>query len=757
MSETNDTKEDNLEQTVSLKNSKSVTVAFKLNGKNYPLWSRLIKVKIGGRGAYSYIRNDPPEPGSKGFDEWEENDLVVFSWIVDNIENDIVADFAHHLTAKALWDSLAVTFENKADKYLIYDLEEKAINIKQGNLDLETYYRRIHGLWINIDRSQKQPISCCDKGISQFRTHSNEKRLIKFLTGLNQKYDSIRRDILKEEPTPSVEAAYGWVKTEAARRRIMPPASPTPTEEANGSNADSSFGGEIGHGFAAIGQNSVTQNQRPPNRGAPPRSSATSRSGNQRPDTSKLWCSHCGKQKHTWETCFKRLGYPEWWEERQKARAAQAKLAVGVNGDGAQRRNNAGNNVDSTGPGVGGRQEGHPTGGNVRGAGNFAGRMETTDKSAQGGNGFGFVPNPNDIMHLYHFLPHQNKEYQKQPHPLKFRPHQNKKNRKNPHPIKFRTPDSLKTQIGPQPVKKFHTYPNYISENQFAPLLEVSAAFHVHDISVKHSKGWIFDCGATDTMTPDKRDFIDFSEDTKSYIKTANGELINVEGSGTVEISPTLRLTNCLYVPTLSQRLMSISHVTKELNCTLLMHPDFCILQDTQTKRILGRGTEKRGLYYVDEIAHHGSAMLAHGSTQQETWLWHRRLGHPSPGYFKLLYPNLSISSNFSCETCVLAKSHRHSFKPSNTRVKSMFSLVHSDVWGPAPTVGGNGFIYFVIFVDDCTRMTWIYFLKHKSDVFDRFASFFKLVQTQFHTTCQTQVSVTYYSFNNKKTSPTDL
>ncbi|XP_042018995.1 uncharacterized protein LOC121766824 [Salvia splendens] len=293
MSETNDTKT-KPEQTISLNNSKSITVAFKLNGKNYPLWSRLVKVKKGGRGAYSYIKNDPPEPRSEGFDEWEENDLVVFSWIVENIEDDTIADFAHHQTAEALWDSLAMTFENKTDKYHICDLEEKAINIRQGSLDLETYYRRIHGLWINIDRCQKQPINCCDKGVNQFRTHSNEKCLIKFLTGLNQEYDSIRRDILKEEPTPSVEAAYGWVKTEVARRRIMPPTSLQPTGEAYVGSTDSSFGegGGIEHG-----------------------------------------------QKHTWETYFKWLGYPEWWEERQKARNSQSqvKLAVGVNGDGARR------------------------------------------------------------------------------------------------------------------------------------------------------------------------------------------------------------------------------------------------------------------------------------------------------------------------------------------------------------------------------------------------------------------------------------
>ena len=327
MSDTEEDIKNEPNQPTKLRNSKNVTVAFKLYARNYPLWSRLMKVKIGGRGAYSYIKNDPPEPGSKGYDDWEEDDLVVFSWIVDNIENDIIADFAHQQTSKALPDSLAVTFDSKADKYLIYDLEEKVIAIRQGDLDLETYYRKIHGLWININRCQKQPVTCCNKGVCQYRVHLNEKRLFKFLAGLNQEYDSIRRDILKEEPYPSVEAAYGRVKKEAARLKIMPPASSSPTVETDGGRADSSLG-EIDHGLAA-------QTNRQPHRNGPsPRPTATSRPGN-RPDTSKLWCSHCGKQKHTWDTCFKRLGYPEWWEERQKARAAQGqeKFAAGVNGE----------------------------------------------------------------------------------------------------------------------------------------------------------------------------------------------------------------------------------------------------------------------------------------------------------------------------------------------------------------------------------------------------------------------------------------
>ena len=107
-----------------------------------------MKVAIGGRRGYSHIVDEPPEPNSKGYRDWEEIDLVVFSWIIDNIEHDIIADFAHHQTSKALWDNLRITFKSKADSFHIYDLEDKVLYIRQGNLDLETYYRRIHGLWI---------------------------------------------------------------------------------------------------------------------------------------------------------------------------------------------------------------------------------------------------------------------------------------------------------------------------------------------------------------------------------------------------------------------------------------------------------------------------------------------------------------------------------------------------------------------------------------------------------------------------------
>ena len=49
------------------------------------------------------------------------------------------------------------------------------------------------------------------------------------------------------------------------------------------------------------------------------------------------------------------------------------------------------------------------------------------------------------------------------------------------------------------------------------------------------------------------------------------------------------------------------------------------------------------------------------------------------------------------------------------------FDIIHTDVWGPSPILSNLGFRYFLLFVDDFTRYSWIFPLKNKSDVFSIF------------------------------------
>jgi len=78
-----------------------------------------------------------------------------------------------------------------------------------------------------------------------------------------------------------------------------------------------------------------------------------------------------------------------------------------------------------------------------------------------------------------------------------------------------------------------------------------------------------------------------------------------------------------------------------------------------------------------------------------------------------------------SCESCILGKHHREKFISGvSNRAKEPLELVHTDLCGPMQTPSLTGNVYFMSFIDDYSRKTWVYLLKQKSQAFDVFKSF---------------------------------
>jgi hypothetical protein len=113
--------------------------------------------------------------------------------------------------------------------------------------------------------------------------------------------------------------------------------------------------------------------------------------------------------------------------------------------------------------------------------------------------------------------------------------------------------------------------------------------------------------------------------------------------------------------------------------------------------------------------------------------LWHCRLGHPSSSVVEsvIRFNKLACApsrSSLVCDSCLRAKIHQLPYNNSAHVTTSLLELVHSDVWGPAVSFVG-GFKYYVSFLDDFSRYTWIYLLKRKSDVEHAFHLFQKHVE----------------------------
>ena len=96
--------------------------------------------------------------------------------------------------------------------------------------------------------------------------------------------------------------------------------------------------------------------------------------------------------------------------------------------------------------------------------------------------------------------------------------------------------------------------------------------------------------------------------------------------------------------------------------------------------------------------------------------------------YFPTMLSDID-NDTLSCEACQLAK-HKHSFKVSNVRCLCFFECVQSDVWGPCSSPKNGGNKWFVLFVDNYSQFTWLYYIKSKSKIASLIIQFYKMVKT---------------------------
>ena len=117
--------------------------------------------------------------------------------------------------------------------------------------------------------------------------------------------------------------------------------------------------------------------------------------------------------------------------------------------------------------------------------------------------------------------------------------------------------------------------------------------------------------------------------------------------------------------------------------------------------------------------------------------LWHQRLGHLGEQQLKEMMSKEMVrgmkipksAQLIFCEGCVGGKMKRKPFHVvGEIRSTRRLERVHSDVCGPMPVESLGRKRYFVTFIDDFSRCCAVYFIRQKSEVFDKFKEFEAIV-----------------------------
>lgn len=246
---------------------------------------------------------------------------------------------------------------------------------------------------------------------------------------------------------------------------------------------------------------------------------------------------------------------------------------------------------------------------------------------------------------------------------------------------------------------------------------------------------WYVDSGATTHMTPMEQVLKTKRGASVEKITCANGDGLTVKNIGSSKFTVNGRevdLPDVLHVPGLAANLLSVSRIVENGN-TVMFSKDGCIIRDKNNEKI----TECKANHGVYKI-NMNFAATAVKRQKHNAYEWHRMLGHSNAEYVKrflkrydFVTDTTSLNKIKNCVTCAEGKHSRPPFEKSISHTSEILELVHSDVMGPMETKTVSGARFILTFVDDFSGMVFVRFLKEKSEVFNSFTQFIKLVENQ--------------------------
>ncbi|GJW26871.1 putative ribonuclease H-like domain-containing protein [Tanacetum coccineum] len=204
-----------------------------------------------------------------------------------------------------------------------------------------------------------------------------------------------------------------------------------------------------------------------------------------------------------------------------------------------------------------------------------------------------------------------------------------------------------------------------------------------------------------------------------------------ITGKGTIKTGK-LKFENVYFMKELKYNLFSVSQICDNKNSVLFTDSECLVLGKyfklDDATHVLLRTPRQQNMYSIDLkniVSHKNLTCLIAKASEDESMLWHRRLGHLN---FKTMnklvrnnlvkgLPSKSFENIHTCVACLKGKQHKASCK---TKLVSFITkplhTLHMDLFGPTFVSSLNHKWYCLVVTDDFSRFTWTFFLKSKDE-----------------------------------------
>lgn len=266
----------------------------------------------------------------------------------------------------------------------------------------------------------------------------------------------------------------------------------------------------------------------------------------------------------------------------------------------------------------------------------------------------------------------------------------------------------------------------------------------------KLKDSWYLDSGASDHVTYGRSLFTSYENRTSNAtLVVGNDTTCAIVGSGSVQLQSNkgelIILQNVLYVPMMIKNLISLSKLLATDEVEAKFDTTRCKLLKSSNLKVLAEAHVFDNLYRfqlrpVCAVPTVQVTARARTDRVDTTMLWHARLGHVHESKLHTLctdsslfrHPLPKLGTLPFCESCAKGKLKQTPYaRTSAYRASKLLELVHTDLCGPVSTPSFAGSLYFMPFVDDFSRMTFVYYLKRKNEALETFQRYLTMAERQ--------------------------
>jgi hypothetical protein len=253
----------------------------------------------------------------------------------------------------------------------------------------------------------------------------------------------------------------------------------------------------------------------------------------------------------------------------------------------------------------------------------------------------------------------------------------------------------------------------------------------------------LYDSGASRHMSPSHECFITYQCIKPIPIKAANKGMFYAIGTGDLRVevpdgesSTSITLKDILYAPNLSNTVISVNRISLA-GYSITFEDSKCIIKDKRWNMVIGIiPVSPNGLYKVE---HAYAAIIA--PERVSLVMLHHRLVHIGPHAIRTLICRGAVegieltddNTLFACDSCKQAKSTRKPIRKEQEEplASSFGKEVHSNVWGPSPTLSVGKSKYYITFTDDFFCYTHLTTMRTKDGALQAYKDYAAWAYTQ--------------------------